>query len=440
MRALTCLAVLLGLSFGVLAQEAPDLARARSLIQERNAAEAYALLAPHEDRMAGNVQYDYLLGVAALESGRADRATLAFERVLAVNPNFAGARLDLARAYFHLGDLERSRTELDRLSAQRPPPAAQQTIARYREAIEQAEKAKRRRLIAWAELTIGHDTNVNNSTSLSVINVPALGNLAFTLNPTNVKTADEFGGASLGAEYAEQLAPGFGVFAGLDWRYRAHADQDLFDFENRDLRAGLTFGPSTNQLRLSAQGGEHLLDRKPNRTVNSLGADWRYQLDALTQLSAFASYARFRFSDPALVVNSFNARTYGVGALRVLGAGRAALFGALFAGEEVDTNRRADGAKDFQGARLGGQIMARPSLDLFAMASYQEGDYERRNAAFLVHRSDRTTDLTLGLAWRFAKGWTLRPVITRVRNQSNIPLFSFERTETTLTLRRDFVF
>jgi hypothetical protein len=40
--------------------------------------------------------FDYLLGIAALDSGKPDRATIAFERVLAVNPNFAGARLDLA--------------------------------------------------------------------------------------------------------------------------------------------------------------------------------------------------------------------------------------------------------------------------------------------------------------------------------------------------------
>jgi len=52
--------------------------------------------------MAGNVDYDYLLAsppwTAASRQG-----DLAFERVLAVNPNFAGARLDMARAYFALG-------------------------------------------------------------------------------------------------------------------------------------------------------------------------------------------------------------------------------------------------------------------------------------------------------------------------------------------------
>ena len=53
--------------------------------------DGYTLLAPYEDEMAGNVDYDYLLGIAALDSGQPDKASLALERVLAVNPNAAGA-------------------------------------------------------------------------------------------------------------------------------------------------------------------------------------------------------------------------------------------------------------------------------------------------------------------------------------------------------------
>lgn len=434
------MAVMLAVSANALAQDRPDLSRAQALVNEGKAAEAYTMLAPFEDKLAGDQSFDYLLGIAALDSGKPDRATIAFERVLAVNPNFAGARLDLARAYFQLGDLERAKKEFETVRNQNPPEGARKTVDRYMEAIDEAERAKKRRAIAWLELTVGYDTNVNNSTNQSVINVPALGNLAFTLNPTNVATEDWFATVSGGAEYARALTDNFGYFVGADWRNRMHQDQDLFDQENREIRGGFTFGPNTSQLRLTLQGGEHLLDRDMNRKVNGLGADYKYQLDAATQLSAFTNYTRVRFTDPIVKVNSFNASTYGVGALRLLGEGRAALFGALFAGEERDTDGRADGSKDYYGLRIGGQYTVRADLDLFAMTSAQKGEYGRTNAAFLRTREDEMYDLTLGAAWRFAPQWTLRPVLLYIKNKSNIPLFEYDRTEASLTVRRDFNF
>ncbi len=115
-----------------------EVARAEQLMREGKPADAYALLTPLEDKYAGDVQFDYALGVAALDSGKADRATLAFERVLAVNPNYAGARLDMARAYFQLGDAERAKTEFLAVQASRPPAEAAAVITRYLDAIDQS--------------------------------------------------------------------------------------------------------------------------------------------------------------------------------------------------------------------------------------------------------------------------------------------------------------
>ncbi|HSJ95625.1 MAG TPA: hypothetical protein VLC53_01050, partial [Myxococcota bacterium] len=73
---------------------------ARRLLAGGDAKGAYAQLAPLQDRLSGEPEYDYLLGVAALDSGRMDEAIIAFERVLAIIPNHAGAQMDLARAYY----------------------------------------------------------------------------------------------------------------------------------------------------------------------------------------------------------------------------------------------------------------------------------------------------------------------------------------------------
>ena len=87
------------------------LVEAEILIKKGKPSDAYALLEPLEFEHSGDTRFDYLMGIAALDSGIPGRATLALERVLAVDPEHAAARLDLARAYFQLGDLPRAKTE-----------------------------------------------------------------------------------------------------------------------------------------------------------------------------------------------------------------------------------------------------------------------------------------------------------------------------------------
>ena len=76
------------------------LARAESLLGAGQNQGAYDLLGPYEVELAGNPYYDYLLGVAALDSGRTSEAIFSLRRSLAVQPQFSGARMELARAYY----------------------------------------------------------------------------------------------------------------------------------------------------------------------------------------------------------------------------------------------------------------------------------------------------------------------------------------------------
>ena len=430
-------AVLLGAAAPVLAQQA-EIDRATALMNDGKPAEAFAFLAPLEDKYSGNVDFDYLLGISALDSGKADVATLAFERVLAVNPNFAGARLDMARAYFQLGDLARSKSEFLTVSSQNPPPAARETVARYLEAIQKVEDSRKRSIRAYVEYSVGLDSNVNNSTSQSTINVPALGNLSFTLNPSNVKTADNFQTIGGGGEYTQEVRPGYGFFVGGDVRKRVNFHNDIFDTDNYDLRGGATIGEASNQLRVTGTAGSYQLDNKLNRHANGLGLDYRYNLTPATQLNAFSQFTRTRFVN--LAVNNFNQATSGIGGLRVFADGRGAVFGSYFFGSERDTDGRADGGKWFSGVRLGGQWMLNEQMDLFGFMSVQTGNYDRENGTFLIKRQDDTQDVVVGMNWRFAKDWTFREQLLSTRNKSNIDLFTFNRMEVSLAIRRDFSF
>lgn len=104
---------------------------ADKLLKAGKPAEAYALLEPFESERSGEVRFGYLLGVSALDSGKPDRAVQAFGRVLAAAPDFDGARLDMARAYYQLDDLPRAKAEFESVLEHNPPEKVRATIQAY---------------------------------------------------------------------------------------------------------------------------------------------------------------------------------------------------------------------------------------------------------------------------------------------------------------------
>ena len=135
-------------------------ARQRGLLAAGNAKQAYAELAPLQDKLTGQPEYDYLLGVSALDSGRIDEAIIAFERVLALIPNHAGAQMDIARAYYAAGSFDLAEAAFLKLRASNPPPAAQQAIGRYLEAIQARKHQTPAGWIGYGELGLGYDSNI----------------------------------------------------------------------------------------------------------------------------------------------------------------------------------------------------------------------------------------------------------------------------------------
>lgn len=418
-----------------------DLAKAEALMKQGKAAEAYSMLEPFEFAQAGDIKFDYMLGITALDSGKPDKATIAFERVLAVDPNFAGARIDMGRALYQLGDYTRAKAEFETVLTQNPPPAAKKLIDNYLALIEKYENDKKTVSTGYIEGGIGRDTNINFATSNSSIVVPALGNLVFILDPTGVKTPDTYMSFGLGGEISRKINANFGLFAGADVRNRVNYTQDRFDSLSLDARAGIALGQTTNMFRLGMLGGLYDLDGKRNRDTNGVNAEWRYLVNPANQVSAFGQYANYRF-DPAISVNNFDQTLYGANWLSVVDGGKGLVYGSLFRGDEK-APLRADGGKDFSGLRLGGQVQLNDRTELFAGIGAQRSKYELANASFStpteqVIRDDKQLDANIGFNWHYDKAWTVRPQISYIRNNSNIVIYEFDRRDISVTLRRDF--
>ena len=420
------------------------LSKADELINNGRPGEAYRLLEPIELIHSGEARFDYLIGIAALDSGKPDKATLAFERALAVNPDFAAARLDMARAYFQLGDILRAKTEFSRVLTQNPSQSARSTILKYLEAIDEMQEGKMTHVTGYAEGGIGYDSNVNISTSQSQI---IAGGMNITLDPANVQASDDYYQIAGGGTAIRTLTPHWELYAGADLRIRGYRTQKNFDALDLYARAGASYGTNGDRLRFGAFGWEFLLGGIQNSRIAGINADWNHMFNQRHQLNLFGQYEHFRYADPVMQPNDFDQQIIGGGWAHVLAGGNSSLYANLYHGMEKDISTiitpltpdggRIDGAQRFNGLRIGGQADISDNTTLFANAGVQTGDYSKVNVIFLVQRSDRLYDMTLGEVWHWDKHLTLRPQISYARNVSNISLYSYNLTDVSLNISRE---
>lgn len=421
----------------------PDLLKARASVAAGRAGEAYAQLAPAEFEMAGEPDYDYLLGVAALDSGRPDKATLAFERVLAADPGHYGARLDLARAYYALGDYERAKTEFGQVIKQNPPALAQSIIEEYLTAIENHLNPKTR-FTGYVEAALGHDSNVNVASSSSTMIIPIFG-ATFTLASNNLAVRDSYANLAGGGEFTIPMRRDLSLFVGLDGKKRMNFNQDTYNTDSIDGRVGLNLGADKDTFRLALQKGSFYLDDKYNRDTIGVTGEWRRIPDPRNEFTVFGQYLQLRYDRDKLgndlSANDVDQTLVGGGWLHALDeGGRNVVFGSLYTGTEkaVAPIPRIDGDQDFSGIYAGGQTRLNQESSAFASLGYKYGSYSRRNALFLDTRRDNQYDLNIGISWTPARNWTLRPQISYTRNDSNIAMNDYDRTDISATVRHDF--
>ena len=434
--ALWCV-VLVGWAPSVLAQSA-ELKRAEALMREGKAAEAWRLLSALEPKYAGRPEFDLALAVAALESGRANLATLALERVVVSEPGNAAARLELARAFFALQDYERAEREFQFVLNSDPPPAIRTLVADYREKMRPPGA-----LVAspgfsgYVEGALGHDTNANIATAQSSLFVPGLGT-AVILDPAFRRDADKYTELAAGLEYLRPLTADLVLQAGADVQARFPGDLDMFDSLVVDAHVGLRQRlDQRHSVQYALRHNEFELDHAGYRRMQSASAEWSRAYGERARLGLSAQGHRLRYLQDDTRASSSDMLALGVNAAYVVkAASRTVALGGAFLAHDDATAGRADGDRRVYGASGGLQRRLAPHLDAYASVALLQSDYRQQNPDFGVTRRDRQLDLALGLSWQVAEGWSLRPQLVRTRNHSNIGLNDYARTEVELALRR----
>lgn len=423
-----CASILLCISLSAAADAITD--RAKALLQRQDAQAAYKLLLPLEPQRAGDPEYDYLLGIAALDAGDPERAVFALERVLALQPDNLQARAEIARAYMALGEREAAKREFEAVRARQVPPQVRETIERFLSAIAAAERT---RLDRYLELTFGYDTNVNSATGMSTIAIPFFGGADFTLAPSLTQRDDRFLNLAAGINFTRKLDLSWSLVGGFSGVLRNNLSEASFNTDTLDASLGMRFTRGLEAITLGAQGQSFAVDTEGYRTTSGVVAQWQHSFDERTQATIFGQHAALRYETQP--PRDADRSIIGVAYAQAFGGEYApAIFVSLYGGEEKEVNEAFPhlGHKPV-GARLGGQWRLGGGWSLFGSVSYERRKYGGTEPLFFVQREDKQTDANLGLSYLWRSGTTLLFQVSHTDNSSNV-----DRTVVSTSARFNF--
>ena len=429
--------------FPLLASAADDLLlKAKQQLENGNAQEAYNLLIPLQSTRAGDPDYDFLLGSSALELGKNTEAVFALERVLAVQPNNAPARAQIARAYFNLKETEAAKREFENVKKQDVPPEVSATIDRFLDAITRVEESERTVIRGFVEVGIGYDSNVNSATADSQVAVPAFGGFV-TLSPASTKQDDMFisfgGGLSFQHPFSKRLA----LFGGLAYHNKTNTHEDDFSTYYYDANLGLSYRRDRDTFTLAGQYNSFWVDdpqvySDAYRNASGVTGQWQHDFDSRNQISAFLQYSDLVY--PGQQIRDADRYIGGVGYAHAFGRGTVITYLGLYGGTEKEkADNEPQLGHDVYGGRFGAQWNLHEKYSLFANASGEQRKYGGPEPfpLFLVDRKDTQYSASGGLIFVPKKNLRITPQVSWTDNKSNIPIYQFDRVIYQITLRQD---
>ena len=272
----------------------PRVKGARALVESGRFDEALAILRPLAPDHPDRTDVLFLVGLAAIgaseRAGTRDRAALLREAIAVLRtilidqPALTRVRLELARAFFLLGEDDLSRSHFEHVLAGDPPSGVSANIRRFLEAMRARRCAR-----GYFGAALAPDSNVNASSGAEILYI---GGLPFRLNTPQ----DKRSGTGIiiwgGGEYQLPFNPEARLRAGADIVRREYAGSD-FDHTFLSGHAGpLWLADKDTEASVLANARRRLIAGKPYS--HALGARLEVERRLNQRLTARAQASWYR--------------------------------------------------------------------------------------------------------------------------------------------------
>ena len=425
------------------AQEFNPIEQAQELIDSGKAEEALKLLRPLQPQFEGVPAFDYVFGIACIDTGRNVEAIFALERVVDNLPEHGPARAELAKAYLALGETDDAKTQFEKVKAlPDTPPEAQQTIERYLSGIELFHDRTRLTFRPWVKLGLGIDTNINGATNEKTLFIPSLPNIPFALGGTENSSVLNLG-AGLSVSKPLSKEKGTSLFSSVELNDRITLEHNEFRGTMISGRAGARIQKQKYNLSVAADSSAFKIQGSGATAGDRLSAgftsEFQYAITENDQISTFLQASLVRYPEQSVrdVDKYMSGITYGHLFSKVNFT--PVLISSIFGG--IENERANSGADHFGrnmfGSKIGLGLQLSKKQTVSAALTYQRSLYTSADPTFLVHRRDTFFDFNLTYRYQVNKNLSITPTAIYNNNSSNILLNDFDRFEFMVTARFD---
>ena len=394
----------------------------------------FAALEAQAAQRAGDPAFDYELAIAAIDAKAYGDAIIALQRVLAVQPDNAAARAELARAYALSGDIDTARDEFATVvdDPSLPDPVRNRFTGFVRQ-FDQQIRGGGSDVSGFVDASIGYDDNINAATDLTTITIPLFSFLGpGALGAGAVAQADEFYEVQGGVSGVTAIGRQDRLFASVLGSWRDNFDSRNFDQAAITGTAGYAHSfANRDVVSLSGQVQRFWLGRDGFRTSYGLIGQYTRTLDNARALTFSAQWNRLDFDTDPLRDSDRYAASIGYVTRNI----SAALTGGKEETRDVLGDAQSNG---FVGASIGGEFAVSKQMALVGGAAFDLRRYDAADPLFLVERADERLDLTGGLKFALTDTLFVTPRATYSRNWSNIALYDYTRWTASVGLRFEF--
>lgn len=248
-----------------------------ALVTQEQYQQAFALGQENLNEWEGDPDFDYIFGLAALESGDANDSFFALERVAATATDSglrALARLELAKAYFVTNNLPAPENLFNAVLATNPPPNVQQNIQFFLQLIAARQNAQTPTLNWTVSPVIGSDSNANSATSNGLIDTPLIGQIE--LDPAGQETEDNFSNTILTMAYQYPFTRDRSLNFNLNLGHLNNFDTDQFDIDNVRGELAYNWGNEVHRFKHGISTGKVNLDQNSFQKSLALDSSWQH--------------------------------------------------------------------------------------------------------------------------------------------------------------------
>ena len=406
------------------------------LIEQRKAADAYALGAKHPELM-GDPLFDYFFGVASVETGHTSMGVLSLERVLLNDPNNDLVRLELARAYYAQAEYVRAKDEFEAVKKNQPPAGVISTINTYLDDIKAKEAQYKPAYGVFVELGMGYNNNVNAATAVNNIILPYIGPI--TLGSSSLPQKSLFGYDSIGANVAVPITSDVSAFASASTSAQRYSQVNGYNLNVTNATTGVKIADGQNTYKIAGFGSIAQIDQVPVPNTYGGGGEYVRQLTDTDSIMIAAGSTVLQYPSQFNAYNSnLNIGTVGYRKAFPTTKWKPVVDISVNTAHQTDTSNRPDLGRRIAGGSIQASFLPADKVGVTIGAGYARSQYDANDLLYQTSRTDHLYSGNAVLQYKLTKELSARLEVTYYNNLSNLNLYGYEQWTGAVKLRYDW--